>query len=55
VLAAVDDLEGGRGEREGGGGEIALAIFAFFDGRRFHFRDPAGHELGLAQVDPADS
>jgi predicted enzyme related to lactoylglutathione lyase len=50
----VDNLEAAEASVRAAGGEITLAIFAFPGGRRFHFRDPAGHELGVVQVDPAD-
>ena len=36
---------------ERAGGTITCAAFAFPGGRRFHFRDPDGHEL--AAVEPA--
>jgi predicted enzyme related to lactoylglutathione lyase len=48
----VDDLEGAEASVKAAGGEITLGIFAFPGGRRFHFRDPAGHELGVVKVDP---
>jgi len=47
----VDDLEAAEASVTAAGGEITLAIFAFPGGRRFHFRDPAGHELGVVQTD----
>ena len=49
----VDDLEAAEESVKAAGGEVTLAIFAFPGGRRFHFRDPAGHEIGVVQVDPA--
>ena len=51
----VEDLEAAEASVRAAGGEITLAIFAFPGGRRFHFRDPAGHELSAMQVDPAGS
>lgn len=47
----VDDLEAAEAAVRGAGGEITLPIFAFPGGRRFHFRDPAGHELAAMQPD----
>lgn len=41
VLAAV----------ERAGGTVTRPIFAFPGGRRFHFRDPEGHELAAMQPD----
>jgi uncharacterized protein len=32
------------------GGKITLPIFSFPGGRRFHFRDPGGNELGVYSV-----
>ena len=50
----VDDLEAAEASVRGAGGTITLPIFAFPGGRRFHFRDPAGHELAAMQVDPEE-
>ena len=36
---------------EGAGGTVTRPIFAFPGGRRFHFRDPDGHELAAMQVE----
>ena len=47
----VQDLEGVEAKVRAAGGEITLAIFAFPGGRRFHFRDVAGHELAVMQPD----
>ncbi|GGO90712.1 VOC family protein [Stakelama pacifica] len=41
----VRDLEATLAAVEEAGGTITLPIFAFPGGRRFHFRDPHGHEL----------
>lgn len=49
----VDDLEAAEKAVLGAGGEVTLPIFAFPGGRRFHFRDPAGHELAAMQPDAA--
>jgi len=45
----VADLEMAEAAVQAAGGEITLAIFAFPGGRRFHFRDVAGHELAVMQ------
>ena len=47
VILKADDLEGALTRVEANGGEITVAIFEFPGGRRFHFRDPAGNELGV--------
>ena len=44
-VIGVDDLDATLARIEGAGGTITMPIFAFPGGRRFHFRDPAGHEL----------
>jgi len=49
----VDDLEAAEARVQAAGGTITLPIFAFPGGRRFHFRDPAGHELAAMQPDAA--
>ncbi len=45
----VDDLEGALAAVEAAGGTVTRAIFAFPGGRRFHFRDPDGHELAAVR------
>ncbi|MFA6122705.1 MAG: VOC family protein [Sphingomonas sp.] len=45
----IADLEAAEAAVLAAGGEITLAIFAFPGGRRFHFRDVAGHELAVMQ------
>ena len=47
----VDDLEATLAAVEAAGGSVTLPIFAFPGGRRFHFRDPAGHELAAMVAD----
>lgn len=47
----VDDLEAALDRVTAAGGTISLPIFAFPGGRRFHFRDPAEHELAAMQPD----
>ena len=45
----VDDLEATQRAVEATGGTVTAPIFAFPGGRRFHFRDPDGHELAVMQ------
>lgn len=45
----VADLEAALAAVEAAGAAIVVPIFAFPGGRRFHFRDPAGHELAVSQ------
>lgn len=47
VVLKADDLEDAQSRVEANGGEITVPIFEFPGGRRFHFRDPAGNELGV--------
>jgi len=47
VLFQTTDLEAALGRVESAGGTITQAIFAYPGGRRFHFRDPSGNELGV--------
>ena len=46
----VDDLEAAEAGVRSGGGSITVPIFEFPGGRRFHFRDPDGHELAAMQA-----
>lgn len=47
VLLKAEVLEDALARVEAAGGEITAPIFEFPGGRRFHFRDPAGNELGV--------
>lgn len=47
----VENLEEALSAVAAGGGVVTLPIFSFPGGRRFHFRDPAGHELAAMQPD----
>lgn len=47
----VDDLEAVLADVVAAGGTVTLPIFAFPGGRRFHFRDPQGHELAAMVPD----
>ena len=44
-MVQVDDLEATLAAVEQAGGQVTQPIFGFPGGRRFHFRDPDGHEL----------
>ncbi len=46
----VDDLDAALASVTAAGGAIVVPIFAFPGGRRFHFTDPDGHELAVAQA-----
>ena len=46
----VDDLEATQAAVERAGGTVTVPIFAFPGGRRFHFRDPDGHELAAMKT-----
>ena len=48
-LVRVDDIESARNQVVAAGGRITEEIFDFPGGRRFHFTDPAGQELGCYQ------
>ena len=50
-VVQVDDLEATLAKVEAAGGRVTLPIFAFPGGRRFHFRDPDGHELAAMAVE----
>jgi predicted enzyme related to lactoylglutathione lyase len=50
-VIGVDDIDAALDRVSGAGGTIIEAIFAFPGGRRFHFLDPAGNELAVAQYD----
>ncbi|QIG80348.1 VOC family protein [Stakelama tenebrarum] len=43
----VESLEEARDRVVAAGGTVTVPIFGFPGGRRFHFRDPQGHELGV--------
>ena len=51
-IVEVKDLEAAFESVTGAGGEFTVPIFAFPGGRRFHFRDPAGSELGVFVNEP---
>ncbi len=47
VILFSTDLEASRARVQAAGGQIVRDIFEFPGGRRFHFTDPAGNELGV--------
>jgi predicted enzyme related to lactoylglutathione lyase len=47
VILYSEDLEGSVEAVTAAGGTIVAPIYAFPGGRRFHFADPAGNELGV--------
>ena len=47
VLLYSDDLDGTVARVRDSGGTISREPYDFPGGRRFHFRDPAGNELGV--------
>ncbi|MCK0112371.1 VOC family protein [Ornithinimicrobium sp. F0845] len=47
VLLYSEDLDASVAAVEGAGGRIIQAPYAFPGGRRFHFADPSGNELGV--------
>lgn len=47
VILKADDIEAALARVTEAGGTITAPIFEFPGGRRFHFRDPAGNELGV--------
>ncbi|MGF7146846.1 hypothetical protein FHS96_000455 [Sphingomonas zeicaulis] len=48
-VVEVEDLEAALGAVETAGGTVTRPIFAFPGGRRFQFKDPDGHEVGVVQ------
>lgn len=50
-VVTVDDLDQALAAVMKAGGTVTRPIFAFPGGRRFHFRDPDGHELAAMQPD----
>ena len=47
VVLYAHDLEAMAAKVRAAGGVITRGIFSFPGGRRFHFRDPSGNELGV--------
>ncbi|HVJ03690.1 MAG TPA: VOC family protein [Sphingomonas sp.] len=51
-IIEVQNLEDALDRVTAADGIITVPIFAFPGGRRFHFRDPAGNELGVFVNEP---
>lgn len=49
----VEDLEAALAAVKRAGGKITREIFGFPGGRRFHFCDPDGHEIGVVKTEHA--
>ena len=47
VILYAHDLEAMQAKVKAAGGAVTREIQAFPGGRRFHFKDPAGNELGV--------
>ena len=47
VLLFSSDLDGTVAAVEAAGGQVVAGPYEFPGGRRFHFRDPSGNELGV--------
>jgi predicted enzyme related to lactoylglutathione lyase len=47
VLLFSDDLEASLAAVEAAGGQVAAGPYDYPGGRRFHFTDPSGNELGV--------
>ena len=52
LIEVKQDLEGALDRVVAAGGTITQPIFSFPGGRRFHFRDPHGHQLGVFINEP---
>jgi predicted enzyme related to lactoylglutathione lyase len=50
VLLWSDDLDATVGAVQDAGGTVTNGPYEFPGGRRFHFQDPAGNELGVYQT-----
>ncbi|RZF66438.1 VOC family protein [Sphingomonas populi] len=53
LLPVIDvaDVDAAFAAVEAAGGAITLPIVEYPGGKRFHFRDPDGHELAVSQSD----
>lgn len=47
IIIYSKDLEASEAAVKATGAEITAPIFSFPGGRRFHFKDPSGNELGI--------
>lgn len=51
VVILSDDLEASEVAIKEAGGTIAVPIFHFPGGRRFHFKDPSGNHLAVWSIE----
>lgn len=49
VLLQTDNIEQMEEQVRSAGGRVTVPLFSYPGGRRFHFTDPAGNELGVYQ------
>ena len=54
VILYSDDLEATQAAIKSVGGEICVETYGFPGGRRFHFKDSSGNELGLWTMDAGE-
>ena len=47
VILYSDDLQASQVAIKNAGGEICVETYSFPGGKRFHFKDPSGNELGI--------
>jgi len=47
VILYSDDLEASEAAVTAAGGKICVQTYGFPGGKRFHFQDPSGNELGI--------
>ena len=47
VILYSDDLEASEKAVVNAGGQICVPTYGFPGGKRFHFKDPSGNELGI--------
>ncbi|UZK67903.1 VOC family protein [Sphingomonas sp. M1-B02] len=52
ALVEVDNLEAAEEAVFNAGGTVTVPIYAYPGGRRFHFSDPDGNELGVFVNEP---
>ena len=55
VILYSDDLDATQAAIKSAGGEICVKTYGFPGGRRFHFKDPSGNELGVWTMDESEN
>ena len=55
VILYSDDLEATQAAIKSAGGDICVETYGFPGGRRFHFKDPSGNELGVWTMNESKS